>query len=328
MNMRAIPRVIGFVLGCLLAMLTAASVAASDDYPNRPITLIVPFPPGASTDALARLTRDGMSELLGQPIIIDNRGGAGGTTGSAVVASAAPDGYTLLLPASASLTMNPFVQKNYPFDPRKALSGISFIAESTLFLCVHPSLPVHNVAELISYARQNPGKLSYGTSGVGSGHHIAGELIKQKTGIDMVHVPYRGGGPAMQDLIAGNIPVAFATAPAALPQAAAGKVRILASVRRERDPDLPDIPIIAETIPGVGSTSWFGLFTPAGTPAPIVQKLNGVLTTVLRRPDIAERFKPQGLKPWISTPAELDEFVKNEFEYWGKVIPSIGLEPS
>ena len=216
--------------------LFGAGTAMAQDYPNRPITIIVPFPPGASTDALARLTHDGMSELLGQPIIIDNRGGAGGTTGSAIVANAPPDGYTLLLPASASLTMNPFMQKNYPFDPRTALSGITFLAESTLFLVVHPSLPVHNVAELIAYAKQNPGKLAYGTAGVGSGHHIAGELIKQKTGIDMVHVPYRGGGPAMQDLVAGNIPVAFATAPAALPQAAAGTIRILASVRTRARP--------------------------------------------------------------------------------------------
>jgi tripartite-type tricarboxylate transporter receptor subunit TctC len=320
------PRRLLYAMACLA--LIGAGAAMAQDYPNRPITIIVPFPPGASTDALARLTQDGMHELLGQPIIIDNRGGAGGTTGSAIVANAAPDGYTLLLPASASLTMNPFMQKNYPFDPRTALSGITFLAESTLFLVVHPSLPVHNVAELIAYAKQNPGKLAYGTAGVGSGHHIAGELIKQKTGIDMVHVPYRGGGPAMQDLVAGNIPVAFATAPAALPQAAAGTIRILASVRRARDPELPDIPIIAETIPGVGSTSWFGLFAPAGTPPAVIATLNSAMTAVVHRPEVAEKFKPQGLKPWTSTPAELDDFVKSEFDYWSKVIPSIGLEPS
>ena len=308
--------------------LIGAGATQAQDYPNRSITRIVPFPPGAATDAIARLVRDGMSEILGQTVVIDNRGGAGGTTGSALVASAAPDGYTLLLPASASLTMNPFMQKNYPFDPRTGLSAISFVAESTLFLCVHPSLPVKNVAEFIAFAKQNPGKLSYGTSGVGSGHHVAGELIKQKTGIDMVHVPYRGGGPAMQDLVAGNILVAFATAPAALPQAEAGKIRILASNRPKRDPELPDVPTIGETIPGIGSVSWFGLFAPAGTPAPIITKLNGTLKTILAKKDVAEKFKPQGLKPWYSTPAELDEFVKSEYDYWGKVIPSVGLEPS
>jgi tripartite-type tricarboxylate transporter receptor subunit TctC len=315
------------ILACAVAVLAAFGAAMAEDYPNRPITLVVPFPPGASTDAIARLTYGGMSEILGQPIIIDNRGGAGGTTGSAVVANAPPDGYTLLLPASASLTMNRLMQKNYPFDPRTALAGITFVAESTLYLVVHPSLPVHTVAELIDYARKNPGKLSYGTAGVGSGHHIAGELIKQKTGIDMVHVPYRGGGPATQDLIAGNILVAFATAPAALPQAAAGNLRILASVRRERDPDLPDIPVIAETIPGIGSTSWFGLFAPAGTPPAVIAKLNSAMVAVVHRPEVVDKFKPQGLKPWTSTPAELDEFVKDEIDYWGKVIPSLGLEP-
>src|SRR4051794_26463971 len=249
------------------AVAFSAVPAAAQDYPNRPITIVAPFPPGASTDSIARLLREGMSAELGQPIIIENRGGAGGTTGSAMVAASTPDGYTLLLPASASLTMNRIMQKNYPFDPRTALAGISFVAESTLFLVVHPSLPVHNVAERIDYARKNPGKLSYGSSGVGSGHHIAGELLKQKTGIDMVHVPYKGGSPAMQDLIAGNIPVSFATAPAAFPQMAAGKVRVLASTRAQRDPDYPDIPTIAETVPGIASISWFGLFAPAGTPA-------------------------------------------------------------
>ena len=192
---------------------------------------------------------------------------------------------------------------------------------------MHPSLPVTTVAELIDYAKKNPHKLSYGTSGVGSGHHVADEMIKQKTGIDMVHVPYRGGGPAMQDLVAGNIPVAFATAPAALPQAESGKIRILASVRTSRDPDLPNIPVIAETIPGVGSTSWFGMYTPAGTPPDVINKLNAAIAAVLRKPETAEKFKPQGLKPWISTPAELDTFLKNETEYWGKVLPSLGLEP-
>src|SRR5436190_11629905 len=193
--------------GALLATIVALGIscAAAQTYPTRPITLIVPFPPGASTDAIARLIRDGMSAQLGQPIVIENRGGAGGTTGSAAVATSAPDGYTLLLPASASLTMNRYMQKNYPFDPRTALRGISFVAESTLFLVVHPSLPVHRTAEFIEYAKKNPGRLSYGSSGVGSGHHVAGELLKQKTGIDMVHVPYKGGGPAMQDLIAGVI---------------------------------------------------------------------------------------------------------------------------
>jgi tripartite-type tricarboxylate transporter receptor subunit TctC len=310
------------------ALAVAATLSgAAQDYPAHPITMVVPFPPGAATDSIARLVRDGMAEFLGQTIVVDNRGGAGGTTGSAAVAASAPDGYTLLLPASASLTMNRFMQKNFPFDPRTALAGVSFVAESSLFLAVHPSLPVNNVAELIDYARKNPGTLSYGTSGVGSAHHVLGELLKQKTGIDMVHVPYKGGGPATQDLVAGTIPVAFLTAPAALPQAEAGRVRILASSRARRDPDLPNIATIAETVPGISSVSWFGLFVPAGTPAPIIDKLNKALAFAAAKPDLLEKFRLQGLKPWVSPPAELDQFVKDETDYWGKVIPSIGLEP-
>jgi tripartite-type tricarboxylate transporter receptor subunit TctC len=186
---------------------------------------------------------------------------------------------------------------------------------------------VHSVAELIDYARKNPGKLSYGSSGVGSGHHVAGELLKQKTGIDMVHIPYKGGGPAMQDLIAGVIPVSFATAPAAFPQMEAGKIRVLASTRAERDPDYPNIPTMSETIPGIASTSWFGLFAPAGTPAAIIDRLNKAVAVAVRTPDVVAKFKLQGLKPWVSSPAELDEFVRKELDYWGKVIPSLGIEP-
>ncbi len=196
-------RFIRWTMACVAAF--GASVATAQDYPNRSITMIVPFPPGAATDAIARLMRDGMSEILGQSVIIDNRGGAGGTTGSAMVASSVPDGYTLLLPASASLTMNPFMQKNYPFDPLKELVQILQITESALVLAVHPSLPVHSVEELIEYARKNPGKLSYGTAGVGTVHHIAGEMLKRETGIDMVHGPYRGGEPAGKALIANGI---------------------------------------------------------------------------------------------------------------------------
>src|SRR3990170_1367584 len=204
-----------FALLALGALLPASALA--QDYPTRTITLIVPFPPGGSTDAVARLARDGLSEALGQPIVIDNRGGAGGTTGAAFVANSSPDGYTLLSTTSAPLTMNKYMQKNYPYDPLTAFAPISLTAESYLLMAVHPSLPVRNIPEFIDYAKKNPGKLSFGSAGVGSAHHIAGELIKQKTGIDMVHVPYKGGGPAIQDLIAGNIPVSFGTAPALLP---------------------------------------------------------------------------------------------------------------
>jgi hypothetical protein len=193
-----------------LATLVVAAPALAQDYPTRPITVVVPFPPGASNDALARITRDSMSEILGQPVVIENRPGAGGSTGAGSVASAAPDGYTLLIAVNAPITMNSFLQKNFPFDPKTAFAPVAHAADTTLLLAVHESVPAKTVTELVDYAKKNPGKLSYGSAGVGSGHHITGELLKQKTGIDVTHIPYRGSGPAIQDLVAGHIPISLA----------------------------------------------------------------------------------------------------------------------
>jgi tripartite-type tricarboxylate transporter receptor subunit TctC len=312
-------------LAAAFVLALAAGATAAPDYPTRPITMVVPFPPGAATDAVARLSRDALSTALGQPIVIENRGGAGGTTGAAFVANANPDGYTLLTTVGAPMTMNKFMQRNFPYDPVAAFAPISLLAESYLLLVVHPSLPVYSMAEFIAYARRNPGKLAYGSSGVGSAHHIAGELLKQKTGIDMVHVPYKGGAPSMQDLIAGNILVAFATAPAALPQIEAGRIRALATTRAERIPDLPDIPAIAETVPGVVTLSWAGLFAPAATPTPIVDRLNAAVTKAVTSADVVASFKLQGLTARSSTPAELRARVESELELWGHVIPALGI---
>src|SRR5262249_8016672 len=207
------------LLGGAAATAAAAPLAATaQDYPSRPVTLIVNFPPGGSTDTMARILREPLSQALGQNIIIDNRGGAGGTTGAATVANAKPDGYTLLLSANSPLTTNRYPQKNFPFDPKTAFPPITLTSDVALRRVEHPSLPVRDVAELIEYAKKNPGKLAYASPGIGSSHHICGELIKQKAGIDMVHVPYRGGALAIQDLIAGNVKVGFNTLPVAMPQ--------------------------------------------------------------------------------------------------------------
>jgi tripartite-type tricarboxylate transporter receptor subunit TctC len=312
--------------GALALMTLPPPVVRAQDYPNRPITVIVSFPPGASTDASARLTRDALAETLGQPVVIDNRAGAGGTIGSAAVANAAPDGYTLLVTVNPPITMNMYMQKNFPYDAMKAFAPISLMADSVLVLAVNAALPVKSVAELVDYAKKNPGKLSYGSAGIGSGHHIAGELLKQRTGIDMVHVPYRGTGPAIQDLVAGQIQISFGTTPAVLPQAAAGTIRILALAEARRHPDLPSIPTIDEAVPGVVTNTWVGLFAPAGTPHPIIDKLNKAMAAALKRPDIAEKFKTQGLTAVSSTPGELADMSKAEFEKWGKIIPAIGIQ--
>lgn len=321
-------------LHCLAALvavttLTSVSIGASmaQDYPNRPITMLVGFPPGGSTDAAARILQDPLSQALGQQIVIDNRGGAGGTTAAAQAANAAPDGYTLLFTVNASLTMNKFMQKNYPIDPKTAFAPIALANDVVLVLAVNSALPVKSVAELIDYAKKNPGKLSYGSSGVGSGHHICGELLKQKTGIDMVHVPYRGGGPAIQDLVAGQIQVSFGTLPAILPHVASGKIRIIAAAEKKRIPELPDVPTIEETIPGVANIGWAGLLAPQGTPKPIVDKLNQVTNDALKQPAVIEKLKVQGLHTMSSTPAEFGKLISEETDYWGKVIPSIGISP-
>jgi len=316
-----------FALGGVAAAITGPLAAAADDYPNRSITLIVNFPAGGSTDAMARILREPLSQGLGQSIIIDNRGGAGGTTGAAAAANAKPDGYTLLLSVNSSLITNKFLQKNFPFDPRTAFAPITLTSDVALVLAVHPSLPVHGVSELIDYARKNPGKLAYGSAGIGTMHHIIGELIKQKTGIEMVHVPYRGGAPLIQDLIAGNVKVSFNTLPTALPQAQAGMIRIIAVAEKARLPELPDTPTIDETIPGVINIGWNGLLAPAGTPAPIIDKLNAVAVAALKTPDIIAKMKLQGLHAMSSTPAEFASLIAREVDYWGAIIPAIGIQP-
>jgi len=316
-------------LACVAALAVVAVTAQlhAQEYPTRPITMIVGFPPGGSTDATARILQDPISQALGQSIIIDNRGGAGGTTGAAAVASAPPDGYTLLLSVNASLTMNMYLQKSFPFDTLKAFAPITLLSDVVLVLVVNSKLPVNNVPELIEYAKRNPGKLAYGSSGVGSGHHICGELMKQKTGIDMVHVPYRGGAPTMQDLVAGNIQVAFGTLPSVLPHVATGAIRMIAAAESKRLADFPDLPTIDDTIPGVINIGWNGLLAPAGTPRPIIDKLNAVTVAALKKPDVVAKMKLQGLNPMSDTPEEFSKLIADEIAYWGKVIPSIGVKP-
>ncbi len=310
-----------------LILLAAAPPAIAQTYPNRPITMVIGFPPGGSTDAVGRILQEPMSQSLGQQIVIDNRGGAGGTTGAAAVANAPPDGHTLLLTVNASLTMNMYMQKNFPFDSKKAFAPVTPTADVVLALVVNADLPVKTVAELIEYAKKNPGKLSYGSSGVGSGHHICGELLKQKTGIDMVHVPYRGGAPAIQDLVAGNIQVSFGTLPSAMPHVQSGKIRMLAMAERTRHPDFPNLPTVDETVPGVFNIGWNGILAPAGTPQPVIDKLHASATAALKLPDVVAKMKLQGLTVMSSSPAEFRKLINDEVDFWGKVIPSIGIQP-
>jgi tripartite-type tricarboxylate transporter receptor subunit TctC len=313
-------------------MLIAIAVFASapvhaDDYPSRPVLLIVPYPPGASTDITARIMAEQMSEILGQPFVVENRPGADGVVGTAFVAHANPDGHTLLLTVNSPITMAKFFQKDMTLDTRTALAPILNIASTSLFLAVNAQFPAKNVQELVDYAKAHPGQVSFGSAGVGSAHQIAGELINMKAGIHMEHVPYRGGGPAIQDLVAGHIPVSFGTGPAVMPQARAGSIRILAAVEAERDPQLPDVPTVSETIPGVVTTTWLGLFAPAGTPQAIIDKLNKAGNDALKRPGIADKMTAQGLRQNGSTPEQFKQLVLTEYASYAKIIPELGIKP-
>ena len=307
---------------------TSMTVAQTPDWPTRPITIVVPYPPGASTDFIARLIRDPLAEQLGQTVVVENRPGAGGTTGAAQVANSAPDGYTLLVTVNAPVTMNSFMQKNFPYDPMKAFAPVIKVADVVMTLAVNAKLPVTTVQELVEYAKKHPDqKMSFGSAGIGSAHHIAGELLKQKTGINMVHVPYRGGGPAIQDLVAGHIPISFGTTPAVLPQVKGGTIRMIGLAEEKRSPDLPGVPTISETVPGVVTYTWVGVFAPAGTPKPIVDRINGIIAAAVKKPDFIAKLKTQGATEAVGSPADLEKSMRTEFDHWTKVIPSIGLKP-
>jgi tripartite-type tricarboxylate transporter receptor subunit TctC len=310
-----------------LAIATGAALA-QDKWPSRAITLVVPYPPGASTDFVGRLIRDPLEAELKVPVVVENKPGAGGTTGAALVAKSTPDGYTFLVSVNAPVTMNSFMQKNFPFDPMKSFTPVIKVADVVMTLAVNAKLPVNTVQELVDYAKKNPDqKMSFGSAGIGSAHHIAGELLKQKTGINMVHVPYRGGGPAIQDLVAGHIPISFGTTPATLPQSQAGTIRIIALAETKRSPDLPNVPTISETIPGVDTFTWVGVFAPLGTPQPIVDRVNAVISEAIKKPDVIAKLKTQGATAAGGTPADLQKSMQEEFDHWTKVIPSIGIKP-
>jgi tripartite-type tricarboxylate transporter receptor subunit TctC len=308
--------------------LTTSLAVAQGNWPNRAISLVVPYPPGASTDFIGRLIRDPLEEQLKVPVVVENKPGAGGTTGAQLVAKSPPDGYTFMVTVNAPVTMNAHMQKNFPFDPMKAFTPVIKVADVVMTLAVNAKLPVKNVQELIDYAKKNPDqKLSFGSAGVGSAHHIAGELLKQKTGINMVHVPYKGGGPAIADLVAGHIPISFGTTPAVLPQANAGAIRIIGLVEQKRSPDLPGVPTISETVQGVYTFNWLGVFAPLGTPKPIVDRVNAIISETIKRPDVIAKLKTQGATPVGGTPEDLQKSMQEEFDHWTKVIPSIGIKP-
>jgi tripartite-type tricarboxylate transporter receptor subunit TctC len=308
-----------------LAGICFASATGAQPYPAKPIRVIVAFPPGGIADFAARSVSQKLSESLGVPVVTENRPGAGGVTGAEVVARAAPDGYTLLV-TSISHTINPSVRKNLPFDAERDFAPVTLLTDAPNFLVVHPSLPAKSVKELVALARARPGQITYASSGSGTSTHLSGELFKALARIDIVHVPYKGGGPAVIDLIGGHVLMMFSTLPSVLQQVRTGKLRGLAVTGGRRFPAAPEFPTMIEAgIPGFEVSGWSGMFAPAGTPKDAVGRLAGEIAMILRAPEVKERFFVQGAEPVGNTPEEFAAFVKSEIAKWKKVVEFSGM---
>ena len=311
----------------LLALLAAPAAArAQPDWPDRPVRIVVPYPPGGSNDILARLLAEALRPRLSQPVLVENRAGAGGNVGADAVAKAPPDGHTLLLTAPGPLAINAALYRGMPYDPARDLVPVALVASVPIVLMVTNALPVTSVAELIALARREPGRLSFGSSGNGSTNHLAGELLKGMAGIEMVHVPYRGAAPAMTDLIAGQVQVLFDNMPGSLPQIRAGRVRALAVAGGTRAAVLPELPTVAEAagLPGFAAESWFGLAAPGGTPARLVERISAAVREALADPALRERFAEAGAVPGALDTAGFAAFVAAEREKWGRVVAASG----
>ena len=312
-------RILGFLICCAFS-----GTVFSQTYPAKAIRLIVPFPPGGSNDIVGRMVGQQLGERLGQSVVIDNRGGAGGTIGTDMAAKAAPDGYTLLL-VSVAHAFNPAMYKKLPYDPEKAFVPIGMVAAGPVALMVHPALPVHSVAELIALAKAKPGQLNYATAGIGSFQHLASELFKLQTGVDMVHVPYKGGGPAMMDTIAGQAQINMASLIQVGPHVKSGKLRLIATSGTRRSGLFPEVPTVAETVPGYDATNWWGLIAPAGTPQQVVSKLSSELEALLRSDETKKRVESEGADIMRMTPAEFGRFIADETQKWAKVVKQAGI---
>jgi tripartite-type tricarboxylate transporter receptor subunit TctC len=307
-----------------LALLT--SVAGADDYPTRPITLIVPFPPGGSTTVMARNVADKMSAALGQQIVVDNRGGAGGTLGTRFVAKAAPDGYTILLSYTATMAIAPAMNANAGYDPGKDFAPIGMIGFAPSVLVVHPSMPVHSIAELISQAKAAPSPLQYGSPGVGTVNHLAFEYLATEAGIKLLHVPYKGNGPAISDLLGGHIPMMFLPIPVALGNVKAGTLRALAITSVKRSSLLPDVPTVAESVPGFEVALRYGLAAPAGTPRAVIARLNKELNAALVAEDVKTRLATEGAEALPGTPEIYAADIAVEEKKYGGLVKKLGLK--
>jgi tripartite-type tricarboxylate transporter receptor subunit TctC len=317
----------GVAIAALLALVQILPSQAQD-YPNRPVTLIVPWAAGGAVDTVARVIAPKLSERLGKPVVIENRGGAGSTLGTALGAKAAPDGYTLGMPGSGSMAIGPAMYKSLPYEPTRDFSPMALIGRVPFVLIVNPSLPVKSIPELVKYAKDN--RLFYASGGGGSPHHLYAEMFKGMTGIEMTHVPYKGSADAIKDVVAGHVPLMFSDPAPSLPLIRAGAVRPLGVTTLARWSVAPEIPTLNEAgVPGFDAAGWFMIAGSAGTPAPIVERLHGELKTIMGLPDVQQTIDRTGVVPVVSPPlADLSKFIVTEKERWGKVVRQAGLAGS
>jgi tripartite-type tricarboxylate transporter receptor subunit TctC len=310
-----------FLLATAFACAALSALAQAPQFPSRPVTLVVPVAPGGILDAVARMLAPGMSKALGQPVVVENKAGASGNIGATFVAKAPPDGYTMLVGYSMFHVGNPSMFRNLAWDPIRDFASVAMVAVSPHVVAVHPSVPVHTLKELVDLAKKEPGKLNYASPGSGSVPHVGMELFKQQTGIDIVHVPYKGAGPMMQDVIAGQVQVTVATPPSLLGFVQSGRVRALAVAAKTRHPLMPDVPTTAEAgYPSFVLEAWVALFAPAGTPRAVIERLTSATQQALNAPEVIERARATGMAIRFMPPAELDATVKADLDYWSNVI--------
>src|SRR5687767_2460548 len=308
------------------AAMFLAAAAQAQPYPAKPLRLVVPFPPGGPTDIVARLVSQKMSEGLKQPVVVENRAGAGGVLGTETAAKAVPDGYTLLMGTIGGLAVSMSLQPSRGYDTLRDLAPITQAVTVTSVLVVHPSVPARSVRELLAIARAQPGKLNYGSSGSGTVTHLAGELLKLMGGVGIVHVPYKGGAPALNAIVSGEVDLTYENSLIIVPHIKSGKVRALAVTGGERSKLLPELPAIAETLPGYAASGWYGLLASAGTPAAVIERLNAEAVKALRASDVAGKLSSQGAEPAPGSPAEFSAFIRREIEKWAKVVKAAGMK--
>ncbi|SDP71290.1 Tripartite-type tricarboxylate transporter, receptor component TctC [Ralstonia sp. 25mfcol4.1] len=308
-----------------LAMSFAGHAGAADAYPAKPVTLIVPWAAGGSTDILARVLSEHLTKSLGQPVIVDNKPGASGNIGSAMVARAQPDGYTLLIGSMSTHAMNPALMANMPFKGVEDFTPLGLLAYVTNTMVVHPSVPANNVKELIAYARANPGKLAYASAGPGSTNHLSAVLFEKMAGIQMLHVPYKGGAPAVVDTVAGQTQLLFSAGTQTLPHVKAGKLKLLAVTEAKRSPLLPNVPTVGETIPGYELSVWYGAFGPKNMPPALVARLNTEINRVMSLPEVKAKMDAIGVETATSTPQEFGKILRRDADRYGKLIKDLGI---